>query len=204
MANPSKKPVIGIVGGIGSGKSTVAQLFGKLGCAVIDADELAHQVLDEPGIKTRTIAAFGDAVLDREGRVDRKKLADIVFTDAANLELLNNIIHPLVLERAEQLIERYNSGPSVKAIVLDMPLLIEVGWEKRCDKVIFVDCERGLRAERAKKLQLFDEKRIKIREKFQISLDSKADIADNTVNNNSDLSVLVKQVTDIFTNIGNE
>ncbi|MFC1676343.1 dephospho-CoA kinase [Planctomycetota bacterium] len=204
MSGLSKKPVIGIVGGIGSGKSTVAQLFSKLGCAVIDADQIAHQVLDEPSIRARTIAAFGDGVLDREGRVDRKKLADIVFTDTAKVDLLNNIIHPVVLERVEMLIERYNTDVAVKAIVLDMPLLVEVQWDKRCDKVVFVDCERGLRAERAKKSQLFGEKQLKIREKFQISLDSKADMADNVVNNNSDLSVLEKQVTDIFTNIGNK
>ena len=204
MSGPSKKPVIGIVGGIGSGKSTVANLFTKLGCAVIDADQLAHQALDEPDVKQKLIAAFGDAILDSAGRVDRKKLADIVFTDAAKVETMNSIIHPTVLRHAESLIQQYNSDASVEAIVLDMPLLIEVGWHKRCDKVIFVDCEARLRAERAGNSQLFNKKQLKIREKFQISLDIKADIADNRVNNNSDLSVLEEQIKDIFTIIGNE
>jgi len=89
----------------------------------------------------------------------------------------------------------------LKAIVLDMPLLAEVGWEKRCDKVVFVECEEGLRAERAKKAGLFDENQRRIRENFQISLDNKASLADNTIYNNSDFSELVRQVTNIFTSI---
>jgi dephospho-CoA kinase len=84
--------------------------------------------------------------------------------------------------------------------VLDMPLLVEVGWHKRCDKLIFVDCEQKLRLERAKKLG-FDKKQVKIRENFQISLDNKASLADNTIENNSDFSAIAKQVTGIFSYI---
>ncbi len=111
--------------------------------------------------------------------------------------MINEIIHPLVLQRAEELIEQYNRQNQVKAIVLDMPLLVEVGWDKRCDKLIFVDCRQQLRLDRAKKMG-FDKNQVKIRENFQISLDNKIAIADNTINNNSDFSALAKQVTDIF------
>jgi dephospho-CoA kinase len=75
--------------------------------------------------------------------------------------------------------------------------LVEVGWHKKCDKLIFVNCEQKLRQERAKK-KGFDKKQIKIRENFQISLDNKARVADNTIDNNSDFSVLTRQVKDIF------
>ena len=108
------------------------------------------------------------------------------------------MMHTLVLSRVEQLIEQYNRQNQVKAIVLDMPLLAEVGWAKRCDRLIFVDCKRQLRMDRAKKMGTFDENQLKIRENFQISLDNKANIADNTVDNNSDLAALTKQVADIF------
>jgi len=81
-----------------------------------------------------------------------------------------------------------------------MPLLVEVGWDKRCNKLIFVNCEKKLRLNRAKKLG-FDKNQVKIRENFQISLDNKADLADNTVENNSDFSALARQVTDIFSYI---
>ena len=201
MDNPRKKPIIGIVGGICCGKSSVATALVKLGCKAIDADKIAHEVLQQKGVKARLVGIFGDTILDARGRIDRRKLGDIVFTDTDNLSLLNDIVHPLVLARAEQLIEQYSGAPEAKAIVLDMPLLLEVGWENRCDKVIFVECKRQLRVERAKKMGFFNENQFKIRENFQISLDKKADIADNAINNNSGFSALVKQVTDIFSYI---
>ncbi len=198
MGNTGKKPIIGILGGVGSGKSTVAAEFAKLGCKVIDADKIAHELLEKKAVREKVVSSFGDTILDSTGKIDHKKLADIVFADAGRLSSLNRIIHPFVLERADELIKQYNRQNQVKVIVLDMPLLVEVGWAGRCDKLIFVDCERQLRVDRAKKMGLFDENQLKIRENFQISLDNKANITDNIINNNSGFSALVKQVTDIF------
>ncbi len=172
MDNIREKPVIGILGGIGSGKSTVAAEFAKLGCKVIDADKIAHELLDEQRVKEIIIGIFGQAILDSAGKIDREKLAEVVFDDAGNqkseirsqksevgnqksmsaLCLLSSVLHPLVLQRAEELMEQYNRQNQVKAIVLDMPLLVEVGWDKRCDKLIFVDCRQKLRLDRAKKM----------------------------------------------------
>lgn len=204
MGKPKKKAIIGILGGVGSGKSTVAAEFAKLGCGVIDADEIAHDLLDRKTIKKTIVASFGRAVLDPEGKVDRKALSDIVFADADKLSTLNRIIHPAVLRRAEQLIERMKGQKRVKAIVLDMPLLVEVGWAKRCDSLVFVDCKRKLRVERAKKMGFFDKNRHKIRENlenFQISLDKKVNIAENIINNNSGFSSLARQVAEVFSYI---
>ena len=198
MDKPRKKPIIGILGGICSGKSTVAAEFAKLGCAVIDADRIAHELLDKAGIKDKIAAAFGKAVLDSAGKIDHRRLADIVFSDADKLSTLNSIVHPPVLARTEALIRQYSRQPAVLAIVLDMPLLAEVGWEKRCDRLIFIECSRQLRLERAKNLGIFNENQFHARENFQISLDSKAAIADNTIDNNSGFSALVGQVTEIF------
>jgi len=200
VGNISEKPVIGILGGIGSGKSTVAAEFAKLGCGVIDADKIAHELLGLDAVKEEIVTRFGRAVLNGAGKIDRRKLAGAVFCDAEKLSLLNQIIHPLVLERAEKLIHQYRRQSHVKAIVLDMPLLLEVGWARRCDRLIFVDSEQKLRQGRAKKMG-FDENHLKIRENFQISLDKKFDLADNTVENNSDFSALVRQVADIFSDI---
>jgi dephospho-CoA kinase len=200
VGGSGKKPIIGILGGIGSGKSTVASELRKLGCEVIDADKIAHKALDRKRIKRKIIGLFGETILGPSGRIDRKKLSDIVFADADKLSSLNKIIHPLVLRRTEELIERFRCQDQVKAIVLDMPLLVEVGWAKRCDKLIFVDCKRRLRVNRARKMG-FDENQIKIREKFQISLDKKASMADNLINNNSDFTALVRQITGTFSYI---
>jgi len=199
--NPKKKPVIGILGGVCSGKSTVAAEFVKLGCRVIDADKIAHELLDKKNIKGKIIATFGQGILGSTGKVNRKKLADVVFVDSDKLSLLNKMLHPLVLKRAEELIKQFNRQNQVKAIVLDMPLLVEVGWDKRCDKLIFVDCVWQLRADRAKKLGFYDENQLKIRENLQNSLDRKVGLADNTIDNNSGFSALAKQVADIFSYI---
>jgi len=188
------------LGGIASGKSTVAAEFAKLGCKVVNADKITHELLEKEAVKRQVVAAFGPSILDSKGRIDRRKLAQIVFADTHKLSSLNLIIHPLVLEHAERQIERYSRQNQVRAIVLDMPLLAEVDWAKRCDRLIFVRCSKRIRAERAKKMG-FDKNQLKIRENFQISLDNKAGIADNTIENNSDFSALVRQVADIFTDI---
>lgn len=188
------------MGGIASGKSTVAAEFAKLGCKVINADAIAHELLEKEAIKRQVVAAFGPSVLNKEGKIDRRKLAEIAFADAQKLSSLNIIIHPLVLEQVERQIEQYSRQSNIPAIVLDMPLLVEVGWAKRCDRLVFVRCSSEIRAERAKKMG-FDKNHLKIRESFQISLDNKSGIADNTIENNSDFSALVRQVADIFTDI---
>jgi dephospho-CoA kinase len=203
VGNIKKKPIIGILGGIGSGKSTVAAEFAKLGCKVIYADKIAHKLLLKKAVREKIVDLFSQAILNPAGKIDHKKLAEVVFTNAEKLSTLNKIIHPFVLEQTEELIKQYNLQSRVKAIVLDMPLLMEVGWAGRCDKLIFVDCKKKIRMDRAKKKYGLDEKQIKIRENFQISLDNKAHLADNVINNNSGFQALVGQVADIFTDIVN-
>jgi dephospho-CoA kinase len=195
---PVKKPVIGILGGICSGKSTVAAEFAKLGCKVIDADEIAKKLIEKRNIKEKIAASFGQDILNRQGKIDRRKLADVVFSDGDKLSLLNGIVHPPVLARTEQLIKRYNRQKRTKAIVLDMPLLAEVGWASRCNRLIFVDCKQKLRLKRAKKKGIFNRNQLKKRENFQISLDRKVEISDNAINNNSGFRALARQVADIF------
>lgn len=201
VGNPRKKPIIGIIGGIASGKSTVAAEFGKLGCAVISADDIAHEVLEEGPVRDRVCELFGRRVVQPDGRIDRKRLARIVFADPEKLAALNKVIHPRVLQRTEELIGQYNRCAHAKAIVLDMPLLVEVGWADRCDRLIYVKCDPAQRADRLRRAGVLDEREVKIREKFQISVDKKATLADNTIDNNSDFSTLVRQIDLIFSEI---
>ena len=100
---------------------------------------LIEEIKNKNAVKEKIVASFGGAILDSQGRIDHKKLAGVVFAEAERLSSLNKIIHPLVLERAEELIAQYGQQARVKAIVLDMPLLVEVGWTGRCDKLIFVE-----------------------------------------------------------------
>jgi dephospho-CoA kinase len=200
VGHPRKKPIIGVIGGIASGKSTVASELGKLGCAVISADAMARELLQEQSVRDEIVGLFGPEVLKPGGEIDRNRLARLVFSDESKLAALNKVVHPRVLERTERLIAQYNQCAHAQAIVLDMPLLIEVGWADRCDRLIFVRCDRRRRAERARQIGL-DEQEIEIRENFQISLDKKAKLADNTIDNNSDFLTLVRQIKDIFSDI---
>ncbi len=201
VGRSKKKPLIGIVGGIASGKSRVAAEFERLGCALIDADAIAHALLEEPSVRDAIVRRFGPVILGASGEIDRRTLAQRVFTEAQDLAALNGIIHPRVLQRIEELIAQYEHSDKAQAIVLDMPLLIEVGWADRCNRIVFVDSRFELRAQRARQKGLLTEGEIKIRENFQISLDSKRKLADNTIDNNSDFLTLVRQIQDIFSDI---
>ena len=193
-----KKTIIGLMGGIASGKSTVAALLAESGCAVIDADEIAKTALQKAEVKQQLKDMFGADIFDASGQIDKKKLAEAAFVSLETISALNLIIHPLVFARAEELITEYNSDENIKAIVLDMPLLAEVEWNKRCDKLLFVECQPRIRLARCQKRPGFDEKKLKKRENFQISLDTKADIAHYTIRNNHSLSELAQQISDIF------
>jgi dephospho-CoA kinase len=201
VGNPTEKLLIGIIGGIASGKSTVAAEFERLGCAVIDADLIVHELLKEDVVRDEIVQLFGPEVLNACGEMDRKRLAAIVFADTKQLSALNKVIHPRVFARTKELIAQYNRSSHTKAIVLDMPLLVEVGWADRCDRVIFVECDRERRVERARRTGRLNEREIEIRENSQISLDKKAAMADNIVDNNSDFSTLVRQIKEIFSEI---
>jgi dephospho-CoA kinase len=203
MRGTAKKPVIGILGAIASGKSTVAAEFARLGCAVIDADGIARELLAGKNVAGKITAEFGGEILDGAGAVDRGKLAEKAFNDTEKLKALNAILHPLILARARRLISLYQHREEVPAIVLDMPLLAEVGWADRCDRLVFVDCGRQIRAKRAREKAFLGEKQLNLRENFQIPLDIKRAIADNIVDNSSGLSALVRQVAEIFSSIVN-
>ncbi len=194
-----EKTVIGILGGICSGKSTVAREFGRLGCGVVDADAIAHELLEDSDIKKQIKEAFGEGIFDDAGLVKREELAEKAFEDEQAVAKINGIIHPPVLSRCADLIAEFNRRSDIKGIVLDIPLLAEAGWLKECDKLVFVECETEIRACRAAQKGRFSKKQLKKRENFQIFLDKKKKIADYIVDNNSGLSATAEQVVRIFT-----
>ena len=197
MGKKNTKLIIGIMGGIGSGKSTVADILSKLGCGVIDADAIGHEMLKKSEVIRQLKEVFGGGIFAQDGQIDKAALAQKAFGTIEAATKLNSIIHPLVLRRIEELISEFNELDHIKAIVLDVPLLAETGWEKRCDKLIFVACDRQKRIERAEKPENFEKILLK-RENFQISLDKKAEIAHYIVQNNSGFSVLTTQLKGIF------
>ncbi|MEN8128367.1 MAG: dephospho-CoA kinase [Planctomycetota bacterium] len=195
------KPVIGILGGIGSGKSTVAAAFADLGCVVVDADVMAHELLDEPDVSAILADRWGMEVLDAAGHADRRRIAEKVFGSQEELDFLQRLIHPHVLKRSEAMLGAYQTDPNSRGIVLDMPLLLEVGWDKKCDFLVFVDCSEAKRRERIAKNAKIDIQQLKKRGNFQIFLDKKKQKAHYVINNNSDKSDITEQVALIFSNM---
>jgi dephospho-CoA kinase len=125
--------VIGLTGGIGTGKSTVAAMLAKLGAAVVDADAIGHRVLAEPETLKALVATFGRGLLDARGAVDRELLGKLVFRNPDKLATLNNLMHPLMYAHAEREIADLKAADRV--VVLDAPLLLEAGWTALVDEV---------------------------------------------------------------------
>src|SRR5262249_589848 len=119
VKNP--KPIIGITGGIGAGKSTVARVLESLGAIVIDSDRLAHVELDASEVIAALRASHGDRIVDANGRIDRKSLGSVVFDDPAALQQLEDLVYPRLKERRAEIIARANDDPAVRAVVLDAP-----------------------------------------------------------------------------------
>lgn len=144
--------VVAVIGGVASGKSLATRLLGQWGARTIDADRMARQVLDDPAIARRLRDCFGPAVVDSRGVVDRKRLAELVFGDSpeavGNRRKLESLVHPRVRQRiAEELERAADSGESL--IVLDVPLLLEVGWKDLADELLFIDAADSVRRRRA-------------------------------------------------------
>ena len=142
--NATNSKVIGLMGAVGSGKSTVAGMLRSLGASVHDADRAAHEALREPEAKAAALALLGPGILGPDGEADRKRIAERVFQDPAALKGLEAILHPRVRRRMEAWMaaERAQGAP---ALVLDIPLLAEAGLDTLCDLLLFVDTPAALR-----------------------------------------------------------
>jgi dephospho-CoA kinase len=177
--------IIGITGGVASGKSMVAGLFGRLGAGVIDADQTGHEILRLPKVEEAARRRWGEAVFGSDGRIDRARLARIVFAPGPEAETerkyLEQLTHPeiaqSVLQQAEAL-----AASGVEIAVLDAALLLEAGWNRFCEKIVFVEASRESRLARAKS-RGWSEEDFAAREGVQESLDHKRTRADVIIDN---------------------
>ena len=179
--------VIGILGGVASGKSLVAHELVRLGAGLLDADRAAHDVLRAPEVEAAARQRWGARVFGPEGRIDRARLAGIVFADPPSgpreRKYLERLTHPRIGRLLRREAERLEASGSMAA-VLDAPLLLEAGWDKLCDTLVFVDAPRGLRLARARE-RGWSEADFAAREGAQESLDAKRGRADAVVDNSA-------------------
>jgi len=192
------KPVIGLLGGVGSGKSTVASELAALGCAVIDADAVGHEVLAEPPVKTELRRLWGEGVFGPAGEADREAVGRIVFESADALAALNALVHPRMRERMARRIAELGADEGCPAVVLDAALLLETDWHELCTTLVFVSAPAAARAERVARERHWDSAELERRENSQKPLDIKRSRADHILDNSSSLSYLREQVRSIF------
>jgi dephospho-CoA kinase len=189
---------VGLTGGIASGKSTVAARMRERGLTVLDADQLAHQLM-EPGQPAYddVVREFGREVLAADGRIDRKKLGDIVFRDAAKRERLNAIVHPRVIEaREEQLRQMEAENPNGIAI-MEAALLVESGYYKKLDSLIVCVCSPQDQIKRLRARGLSEEE-ARRRIEAQMPLEEKLRLAGEVFERSPDLEVLVQHKDLLF------
>lgn len=190
------KPVIGLLGGPGSGKSTVARAFAAHGCGVIDADALSREALVTDGTRHAVRQWWGDAVLDAEGRPDRSAIARLVFADPEQLRRLEALIHPMVHAERGALRASMQADSRLVAIIEDCPLLLESGLEGECDALVFVATPREQQLARVRASRGWDEVELDRRQARQIALDTKRSRADYVVDNGdgADLNVQTRRI----------
>jgi dephospho-CoA kinase len=191
---------IGIVGGVGSGKSTVARMFADLGCVVVDSDVEARRVLQQPDVVDTLRTWWTEAIMAPDGSVDRKAVAAIVFADRAQRSRLEALVHPRIsAQRAEVIQQASREGRP--GVVIDAPLLYEAGVDRECDVVVFVDCPLEVRIERVGQSRGWTRADLESRENAQWPLDVKRERADYHVVNSGDPAELRGQVFRVFSEI---
>jgi len=190
--------VIGITGGIASGKSTIAKMLGSLGASVISADKICHRLIDTKSMSQKIINRWGDHIQDKYGRIERHKLGEIVFADKKELSALNKMIHPEAIKRIKNRIAKLRNESTTVAIVLDAALLVESNLIDICDISIFVHTMKNTCKARVKNSRKWPSDEIAKREKFQGSLKRKKEIADVVICNNLYKADTLQQVKDFW------
>jgi dephospho-CoA kinase len=195
------KPIIGLVGGIGSGKSVVARLLGELGASVMSSDQLNREELAAPEVLAQLREWWGDKVIDARGQADRDVIRAIVGQDESWRRRLEALLHPRIAARREAMMVELRKDARTRAIVWDSPLLFETGLAERCDYIVFVDSCPRARLDRVVRDRHWTKEDLERFEKAQKPLDIKRELADYIVDNNSDIDAVRRQVEGVFSRI---
>lgn len=190
--------LIGLTGGIGSGKSAVANLFAERGARIVDADKVAREVIAGGSAGLRAVVdEFGAEVLGDDGELDRTRLAHIVFADPQARERLNAIVHPLVADRIEAMLAEQSS---VEVVVYDVPLLVEGSVQNRhdFDLILVVEAPEDLRVQRLQRDRNMTEEQVRARMASQATDDQRRAIADVVIVNDGNRTVLSTAVDKVW------
>jgi len=194
--------IVGLTGGYASGKSTVAKMFVELGAALIDADKLAREVVEpEKAAWFEIVTNFGKGILLGNREIDRKALGEIVFKDKEERERLNAIVHPRVLEEELKAIEKIREREPDAITILSVPLLIESGHYRHCDKIIVVTVDEETHIKRLMERDGFAREEAVRRISAQMPLSEKVKYADFVIDNSGSIEDTERQVKEVFSSL---
>jgi dephospho-CoA kinase len=195
--------VIGLIGGIGGGKSSVAAVFENRGAVVIDADVVGHELLNDPRVRSQIVDRFGTVVLSEKtaepglpSAIDRQALGAIVFAEPVARRDLESILHPRMRAWFEAVIQRQAACQTTEksVVVLDAAILLEAGWDDLCDLIVFVDAPRDERMRRVQEQRGWSQGVFEAREAAQWPCDLKRRRADLLITNDTGVDGLIQQV----------
>ena len=194
--------VIGLTGGTGSGKGVVSRSLEEAGAVIVDADRIAHEIIEKgkPAYQ-EIIAYYGDGILDAEGNIISKRLGEIVFHDAEKLAFLNQCTHKYIKQEIERQIDAAKQTGTARAVILDAPLLLEVGLESVCDAVWVVYAEPEVRAQRIMARDGISHELALARIANQKSWEEYRNAADLVIDNSGTLESLQVQLDTILKNL---
>ena len=202
--------IIGLTGGIGTGKSTVAQIFREKAIPIVDTDIISREVINYPEVINRLVEEFGKEILEeeeekqeksKERKISRNKLGQIVFKDEKKVSILNSIMHPLILKKMKEEIESLKKDN--KIIVVDVPLLFEISLEKEFDIVLLVYANRKTQIKRIIKRDNRTEKEAVNIINSQIDIEKKKEKSDYIISNNRSLKRLRRKVEKFLESLKN-
>jgi dephospho-CoA kinase len=198
MTSAPRTPVLGLVGGIGAGKSTVADALVRHGGKVVAGDPLGHEALEQPDIRVRIVEIWGErGILTPDGKVDRKKFGRIVFPSPVERSRLEHLVHPYIEQRIREEIDKASADPAVKFVILDAAIMLEAGWDGVCDKLVYVDAPRPVRLERVQRQRKWTDQDLANREAVQMPPEKKKERADAVIDNGGSPEATIAQVDEL-------
>jgi len=191
--------IVGLTGGVASGKSVVSQILKEEGAYLIDADQIARELV-QPRRPTWTalIKAFGKEIVQKDGSIDRKKLAVKVFSDPEQRELLNRILHPRIKKEMGRRLKAIGQKDPKAMVVIDAPLLIETGDHREMDKVIVVTSTEAQQMERLKERAGIDQEEARRIIASQVPTEEKLKVADFVIGNEGSLEDVERKAKEVF------
>jgi dephospho-CoA kinase len=196
---------VGLTGGIATGKSTVSAIFRHAGAKIIDADRIARNVVKK-GLPAwqKIVAHFGPRILMTDGQINRASLAEVVFNDPVQKRCLNAIVHPHVRHKTEELMQKLKEKEVNGVVVLDVPLLYEVGMDRGLDKIIVVYVPEIIQLERLMERDRLSEQSARVRIQSQMSIEEKKQRADIVIDNSGSSETTQAAALEIYRALANE